>query len=355
MPDIALLHGMEVNLGDLLIRERAKRLLLEYLDVTHENISEFSYTYQNLDEESLQVVLDSDCVVIAGGPAYQPHFYPEVFPDAKTVLDAGIPIYPLGPGWRGKSVDEYTFSEESIEILRRIHENIKVGGARDIHTIKVLKKHGINNVSLSGCPAWYDLSRIDKSFSPPETISKIVVSTPPRGDFLRLPQTVYLLYRLSREFPDAQRIFNYHVGITSDTNYISANEARFHKMLHKLSSRLGYETFDSSGDVRNVKMYKDTDLHVGYRVHAHIPTLAYGNPSYLLQIDGRGTGVSESLGTRADVQAFRRMVREPVDNIITNVYRNHEVGYPDFRNVDSNIEHSLENMKEIIDSIQQRF
>jgi hypothetical protein len=42
--------------------------------------------------------------------------------------------------------------------------------------------------------------------------------------------------------------------------------------------------------------YASTDLHVGYRLHAHILTSSLSKPSLLLAEDGRGTAFKEVLG-----------------------------------------------------------
>ena len=45
-----------------------------------------------------------------------------------------------------------------------------------------------------------------------------------------------------------------------------------------------------------MELYRDCDLHVGFRVHAHIFFLSIRKPTFLLQVDGRGRALSETLG-----------------------------------------------------------
>ena len=46
------------------------------------------------------------------------------------------------------------------------------------------------------------------------------------------------------------------------------------------------EVIDVSYDEKKIDMYLDFDLHIGYRVHAHIYFLSKSKPSILLHEDG---------------------------------------------------------------------
>ena len=66
-----------------------------------------------------------------------------------------------------------------------------------------------------------------------------------------------------------------------------------------LSSRLnaiGVESRDISYSRDGFDIYNDCDLHIGFRVHAHIYNLSMRNISILIEEDGRGAGVNEALG-----------------------------------------------------------
>ena len=53
---------------------------------------------------------------------------------------------------------------------------------------------------------------------------------------------------------------------------------------------------DVGGDLSGIIKYKSIDLHVGYRVHAHIDCLSRRRTSFLIHEDGRGAGVDDALG-----------------------------------------------------------
>jgi len=62
------------------------------------------------------------------------------------------------------------------------------------------------------------------------------------------------------------------------------------------------------------RVYEDFDLHIGYRVHAHLYFLSRRIPSILLSEDVRGSGQAKSLGMEeirvGDATAMERLHRE---------------------------------------------
>ena len=58
---------------------------------------------------------------------------------------------------------------------------------------------------------------------------------------------------------------------------------------------LGYEVLDASSQLAKINRYLDLDLHVGYRVHAHLDFLSRRYPSILIAEDVRGEGQQTSL------------------------------------------------------------
>lgn len=62
--------------------------------------------------------------------------------------------------------------------------------------------------------------------------------------------------------------------------------------------RFQYVIEDISGSKEGFKQYDECDLHIGFRVHAHIYNISMGNPSILINEDARGAGVNDALGIR---------------------------------------------------------
>ncbi|MFC7041683.1 polysaccharide pyruvyl transferase family protein [Halonotius sp. GCM10025705] len=267
------------------------------------------------------------------------------------MLDAGVPIYPLGPGWKGTSEEEYSFTSESIQMFERIHELIEFSGVRDLPTKRVLQKHGIDNVELVGCPAWYALDKLEHSFYKPESVDSLVISTAvPRSRYYR-KQFRYLLSRVANEYPDTDLYCSFHRGIYSDehTPFIRSLHLRRFKWV---AERNGYTIINPAYDIEKIEQYREIDVHIGFRVHGHIYFLAQGHPSYLFQVDGRGTGVSESLNTPSDVQSFAQdSYKQPVEEILDNLESDLNDGFSQFDRVSKRLKHVRPKMIELIESL----
>lgn len=346
-----LFHGAKKNVGDFLIRDRARQLLIEHCGVSEDEIREFEMVYERASDEILSEVRKTDAVVLAGGPAYQERFCSDIYPSIKQVLDEGVPVYPLGPGWYGTDEDSYTFSSESKQLLERIHDRIKFSGVRDPPTKRVMERHGIRNVEMVGCPAWYDLDRQSSKPHRPSSVDSIAVSTVvPESEYYR-NQFKYLLKRVTEEFPDADWYCSFHRGINAD-EYTPEDRAVHLKRFQEFAKQRGYEVRNTAYSSDNLEFYRSVDIHVGYRVHGHIYFLAQKHPSYLLQVDGRGTGASEGLKTPSDVQAFDRSdYEQPVDEIIENIQTDSVENFENFKQVDEQIETKYKDMQRLLSTL----
>lgn len=162
-------------------------------------------------------------------------------------------------------------------------------GCRDLFTVRSLQKDNLNNLHMTGCPAWYDLDYIDKSsFRHDSQIKSIYISDP-----ANLSNTIYIapiITLLKEKFPGANIRFIFHRGIQKSVVSI----------IDKFSD-VSY--VDISGSSEGFRIYDKCDLHVGFRVHAHIYNLSIRNKTILIEEDGRGTGVDESLGL-VSIKAF---------------------------------------------------
>jgi hypothetical protein len=339
-----LFHGAKKNVGDYLIRNRAKNLLFEYTDVEEGDILEFEMVRKSISEQELSSVRETDAVIIAGGPAYGSGNFASIYPSLSDVLDAGVPVFPLGPGWKGTDEDEFQFTDESLALIERIHERIEFSGVRDLPTKRVLQKHGISNVELVGCPAWYDFEALGQSFEKPSTVESLAISTVvPRSRYYR-KQFGYLLRRVSGEFPNADLYCSFHRGLSHDDHTPFIRSLHL-KRFKRVANKNGYTILNPAYEPEKLEQYREIDLHIGYRVHGHIYFLAMRHPSYLFQVDGRGAGVSESLSAPSDVVAFgREDYKQPVEALIQNLYRDLDIGFTAFDDVAEAIDNTQQSM-----------
>ena len=300
----ALLYSALKNMGDFLIYERTKDLLRK-----HKGMQDYVEIHGR--QESLDTHLDrvnaTKAVIICGGPGIVWNMYPGKYPLATNLDDIKVPIIIMGAGWYGVPGDDatlaqYDFNASTMRLFQRATADGRMIGVRDRLTERALTNNGIANVRMIGCPSWYDLDYLDSEFRAPDPV-KTVVFTPP-AKRLFCDQSVEVMGMLRRLFPDARLLCSFHRGLTLD-DQTPEREARWLGELAQRASDLGYEVVDASYGLESVQFYDDCDLHVGYRVHGHLYFLAKRKPSFLIQEDGRGRGVSEALGL-PDVQGWER-------------------------------------------------
>ncbi len=312
-----LLYAALKNMGDFLIYERTKALLREHKGMA--DYLEFHSRRESLDPH-LDEVNATKAVIICGGPGTVWNMYPRTYPLASNLDDVKVPIVIMGSGWYGVPGDDVTLEQYGFNVstkglfekIRRQGNNI---GVRDYLTERALQNNGITNVTMTGCPSWYDLEHLDDDFEAPAAIKTVVFTPPAKRVFQR--QAVEVMDMLRRLFPDTRLVCSFHRGIEADEQ-TPQEEASWIGELAQTAGELGYEVMDTSYGLEKVSFYEECDLHVGYRVHGHIYFLAKRKPSFLIHEDGRGRGASEALGLPG-IQGWERTlagkvaakVREP--------------------------------------------
>jgi len=310
MAKYVLLVGAKHNVGDFLIADRAKKLLqtrdpqTEFLELPR---------WQPITD-SLEQVNSTHALILCGGPAYQPHFYPGIYPLVEDLDRIKVPIIPFGLGWKGFPGDEtclqnYSFTSSSLRLLRKIHEETRWTSCRDYLTKRVLARQGFTNVIMTGDPVWYDLAYIGKSFVPSRDMNTIVFSVPARSIYHR--QSIDLAKAVKELLPKAELLCAFHHG-WEVSEHVPSDVVAALSQLRGAFDRCGFETISLAGDLRRMEsLYGDADLHIGYRLHAHLLFLSQRKPSFLMVEDGRGRGAGEALGSRG-IQAWSRSGYEPL-------------------------------------------
>lgn len=316
-----LLSGAKKNAGDFLIFNRAKSLLEEHLDEDFTVLKR----WEKLDDK-LDLVNSSRGIIICGGPGYGSNFYRGTYPLTEPLEKLEVPVIPLGLGWGGTPInmDEFQFTETSLNAINYIHSKIEVSSVRDTLTQKLLARYNVNNVVLSGCPAWYSIPDIDKEFIPPREIKKIVITTPAK--IVYASQTLRLFNLIKRMFPKAEVLCSFHRGIKRD-KYTKRRYSYTYRFIATYAKILGFNIQDVSYGSDKIEKYREFDLHVGYRVHSHIYFLSIRKPSFLLQEDGRGKGLSLTLKNELDVSAYDPKV---IKNLKASIKKSLENEFEDF-------------------------
>ena len=294
-----VLTGAKQNWGDFLIGHRCKTLLRKYKP-EEELISIDSWKCLG---SKLDVINNSRGVIIMGGPGYRPNMYPGIYKLVECLDQIQVPIIPLGLGWKGACANwlcmrNYRFSEQSIALLRRISSQINYLSCRDFYTWQVLKNNGFDNALMTGCPSWYELDYIGQQYERPSSIRRIVF-TPPiyqnQGEY-----SVDILRMMLDLFPEADITVCFHQGFEYKRLSGNPDFFAFQRQLRDGYLELGVPCVDLAGNVENksfqYSFYHNKDLHIGYRVHAHIDFLSRRKTSFLIHEDARGSGVDDALG-----------------------------------------------------------
>lgn len=301
-PYFIALTGAKKNIGDFLITDRALKLLNkiapEYEYILHPHWKKI---------ENTDFINNSEGIIILGGPGFQQNMYPGVYKFVNNIEDIKVPIHTLGVGWKGTPGDStteklYQFTESSMRLLKKMDNTSAGMSCRDYQTERTLTNNGFKNITMTGCPVWYDLPSIGKSFSPPKSIKRIVYT--PAQNSMFFEQSIEVLKFLQKKYPEAEILVSFHRGIGEVDEFTPKEDAENTKALAEQSQKLGAKVVDVSYDLSKMDFYQECDLHIGYRVHAHIYFLSKRLPSILLHEDGRGNGVSEALQSPG-VDAYR--------------------------------------------------
>ena len=289
---IVLLSGEKKNIGDFLITERARKLFAHLLDDEIIILDRF----KNL-ESDIDLINSARFLVLCGGPAYASDIYKGIYPLVNDLRKIKVPIIPFGLGWCGRpsNPNEFRFNADSKMLLDNIHSTIENSSCRDDITASVLKNCGYNNVTMTGCPVWYDVESIGKEFDIKNSIKKIVFTT--AADPKLIKQTYLLIKSINKYFPDAEITMSYHRGIFPDkhTTYRATIGYLLMYGVAKLVNRK-IKIKDVAYKLEKLDFYDDCDFHIGYRVHAHLYFLSKRLPSMLINEDGRGKGMVQTMG-----------------------------------------------------------
>lgn len=333
-----ILTGSKNNAGDYLIKYRAKKLFS--ILRPDRKIIDFD-GWKPLSDQDLSVVNESKALILVGGPALQNRMYPRVYGLRKNLDDIKVPIMMMGVGWYSKSgrwedTYNYKLDENSLRLLKKIADSGFLSSVRDYHTLNTLQNFGIKNVLMTGCPALYEADQINQVFSFPNEIKKIGyslgVSMNTSENMKR--QMKQVLITLKDMFPDAEVVTVFHHSIAEDYLQTDGATKKLYKTHLQFKDWLEENDFayvDISGSAENLmEFYDSCNMHVGYRVHAHIFMSSISKLSVLLNEDGRGRALEKVIGGKI-IDAYKSVQDSlwikilhklglPFDNFVPNRY-----------------------------------
>lgn len=294
-----ILTGSKNNAGDFLIKFRAKQLFKELRP--DREIIDFD-GWEKFDDEKIKVVNESKALLLVGGPALVKGMRKKIYKMTNNLNDIKVPIIMMGIGWKstnGNWNDTYNYplDNEDIKLLNKINNSGYMSSVRDYHTLNSISFKGFDNFLMTGCPAYYDLDFISKPFQNP-TINKVAfslgVSFVESSSMEKLMKDNILKSKEEFEGKEFEVVFhhaldkNKYLSVHGSTTIHNDKHNKFAKWLE--NNNIKY--VDISGSAENLmNYYKTIDLHIGYRVHAHIFMNSISKFSILISEDGRAKAV----------------------------------------------------------------
>ncbi|WP_141215674.1 polysaccharide pyruvyl transferase family protein [Hahella sp. CCB-MM4] len=302
LPEYILLTGGKNNCGDFLIKHRAKELLKQLRP--DRSFQDWDAWHQITDDD-LEVINNSKALVLTGGPAIQTQMYPLVYPLTDNLSKIKVPIICFGLGAKPNSTilelgHSHKLSNRTLDLLDRINQSGHISSVRDYVTARLLEKYGFYNFTTTGCPALYSLTNQSNQTTP--DIRRITFSTSANfaHDKNLESQMKRIILSLSEIAGTTLNVAFHHSLDSTYLNTHNANSKLFYKQreLKEWLDRINVPCIDISGSVDNMlDLYSQTDIHVGYRVHAHILMCSWAKDSILIAEDGRSTALKEVISS----------------------------------------------------------
>jgi hypothetical protein len=280
-------HGSK-NIGDRLITNKLKELLSEIGDYSYKIVWRAAPWAEVKD-----IVLFADHVFFAC-LAIRPNMHIDEYPYLTQVAESGVPFSVISAGTDLKVSDFESifkgFSEGSIRALKLVNERAVSLTTRGYLSQEFCLNMGLKNFKFSGDVAFYNRV-LNEPFISNIDIKKIVISDPHRAE-LYIESFVCLHAGLRNQFPRAEIVVAQHgVNNVVDT-FCKNNDIKTVKI---------YERPD-----KGLEIYDNADLHVGFRVHAHVSALSRKVYSYLLEQDGRGCDYGLTLNRKISVPCYKQ-------------------------------------------------
>lgn len=318
MKKFYVLSGAKKNAGDYLITNRCVELLKEVYPECEIKIKGRDGLLDNYIDE----MNTFDSIIFAGGPMYTEDMYPKGIPFVTDLNSIKTKISEIGLGWWGKtydvsSLDDFEFQLQMKKLLLRIQSDERILSGRDFFSTYILQNNGFNSV-MTGCPAWYAPENKQKCVISQE-IKKICISD--SVWYKNHDQILEVVKYIKKKFKRAEIMFVFHRGIDRDVNTceeVALKNIELKNELEKLDINIKNIAYGHKG----FELYDNCDLHIGYRVHAHIYNLSIHNPSILIQEDSRGAGVNQALGLfglNARINGFYGEINKSIINELENV------------------------------------
>lgn len=205
----------------------------------------------------------------------------------EEAFKCNVPVFAIGSGWKAypgviEQSQRLKLEPKDLMQLQKLfgcQKNSEASGmiaCRDITTENLLINNNVNCYGTIGDCGLYDPYLIESKCIAPKKVQSVAVSMP-HNDFHK-----EMAYKIALEL---KKELACDVTITFHGYPKSYQEEMSPHWDRKL---INFE--DLSGGAEKLSFYDNIDIHVGFRLHAHIWFLRTRKPSLLLGEDGRGMG-----------------------------------------------------------------
>lgn len=265
----------KVNIGDGFILDSATRLL------GARPAAAFSSRIP-LDEAAIERINASRCLVAFGANTLKDQY--ELAPafTLSTLERIRVPVVLMGVGHYGVADVTRGLTAESVALLRAFVERFPYLSVRcDASRRYVLESLPdlANRVLMTSCPVVHAVDGIDRHFRRSEKVGRLVVTV---TDRIFVEEQLSLLGAAAQAFPARQRVLALHQDYGN-------------RALWDFAAAQGFRVFRSADYRDFLRLYAETDVHFGNRVHAHLKCLSMGIVSFCTPFDLRQAYFAESL------------------------------------------------------------
>lgn len=266
----------KVNVGDGFILDSALKLL-------GSRPARVISSRLAISEEDLDAINSSRMLLVAGANTLKYDF--QITPDfTPQLLDRiQVPVVLLGIGHYGTyAATAQPLLPAAEAVMREILQRFPYVSVRCDASAGYLRSSIPDlapQVLMTSCPVAYPVDKIFHGFERKTEYDQLVCTVTDRQ---ALGAQLPLLNIAPQLFPSRRRILALHQDYEN-------------KGLWDLARSLGFEVFRGNTYESFLDLYRDTDIHIGNRLHAHLKCLSYGRRSFLTPFDLRQQFFAESL------------------------------------------------------------
>lgn len=302
-------------------------------------------SWQELSPADIERINSTRALVLGGANPLRDDYRIAPNLTLETLRKIRVPIFPMGIGLYGEPAKQVHMTDATKEMLREVHSRIEISSWRCPRTVAYLRRELPDlrdKFLMTGCPV-VQASRASRSPVPvPPDSRPIAVTVTERGPEW-WKRELRILDTVRRAFPGRDAVLVLH------QQFKPGKSNRLLRRLmpsrwggpddfHALAERRGMRIARPRMTAEMREVYRDTSLHVGSRLHAHLYFLSQNKSSFLFAVDGRAEGFAESLGfplltgdepsleSRCDFPAVQSAIatlgRGPMSQFLTSLRRN---------------------------------